>query len=646
MKQINIVVMNEHIKAVNEIIVEQGCLHPVKYGESEGITGLQGFHNENVLSEYRLLGERIDKITENCEIDFPEIKPEEYKKELDQLDCQQVRDRLSALESEYINLENAKKSLKIKNDSLEKIGSQYDDYSDFLELLHMKDSGVLEQFTGQIPTIKLGALQGALAGIPHLLFPVKEEKPWTVIVLAVLKKDVMGVKKSLGDFNYQEVTVSEEIKNDGQRGLERFKLETENVKKKRELISQNQERFHQKLIEELPVLDFYVAYMSLMNESQQYFKKTDRTCIISGFIPGDNVRVFVKSVKQVTSGQCYIEVREPSCSGKKEKVPYLFKNNFLFRPFEGLVKAYGIPEYRSIDPTPIFALSYMFMFGFMFGDVGDGLVLTLIGCYILLSKRFKVDLRQAGLLLTYCGIASMAFGLLYGSVFGVEDWIPALWLRPLHEINKLLKIGLFFGIGMISLGILINMINGVLTKNWSRAIFDKAGLLGGLIYWGAIGLIAKSYFLGNPASGWLWFAFIGLPCIMLFLKKPFEVFVEKKTPHEESLFTYLMEVVFEIVEIFMGYLANTFSFIRVGAFALSHAGLFVAIFSLAALVRQSAHGAVWSIVVLIFGNIIILLLEGMVVAIQAVRLEYYEFFTKFFVGEGILYKPISLKNKK
>ncbi len=644
MKQINIVVMNEHIKAVNEIIVEQGCIHPIKYGED--IAGLRGFHNENVLSEYRLLRERIDKIIENCEINFPETDLEKYREELNQLDCQQVRDKLSVLESEQITLENAEKSLKTKINSLEKIGSQYDDFGDFLELLHINNSGVLEQFTGQVPTIKLESLQGALTGIPHLLFPVKEEKPWTVIVLAVLKKDIIGIKKILSDVNYQEVALSEQIKNDGQRGLDRFKLDTENIKKKRELISQNKEGFHQKLVEELPVLDFYVAYMSLMSESQQYFRKTDRTCIVSGFIPGEYVRAFVKSVKQVTTGQCYIEVREPSCGDKKEKVPYYFKNNFLFKPFEGLVKAYGIPEYRTIDPTPIFAISYMLMFGFMFGDVGDGLVLTLAGCYVLFSKRFKVDLRQAGLLLMYCGIASMVFGFLYGSIFGVEDWLPALWLHPLHEIDKLLKIGLFFGIGMISLGIFINIANGVLTKNWSRAIFDKSGLLGGLIYWGVIGLIAKSYFLGNPASGWLWFVFIGLPCIMLFLKKPFEVIIENKTPHEESLFAYLMEVVFEIVEIFMGYLANTFSFIRVGAFALSHAGLFVAIFSLAALVRQSSHGAIWSAVVLVFGNIIILLLEGMVVGIQAVRLEYYEFFTKFFVGEGILYKPISLKNKK
>ncbi len=644
MKQINMVVMNEHIEAVNETIVEQGCIHPIKYDEN--IDGLHQVHNESVLSELRQLRERIDKIMENCDLSFPAPSIEKYKKEIGLLTPQIVKDKLSVLESEYTNIDNAEKSLNAKVNSLKKIGSQYDDFAEFLDLFQSKNSGLTEQFIGRVPSSKISSLRTALDGVSHLLFPVKEDNPWTVILLVVLKKDIMSVKKILDDFSYQVVDLSGQVKNDGQQGLDRFRSDTENIKEKREQISRSRELFNNKAVQELPVVDFYLSYMSLMAQSQQYFKKTDRTCVISGFIPDENVGKFVKRVKQVTSGDCYIEVREPSCGDGKQKVPYHFKNNFLFKPFEGLIKAYGIPEYRSIDPTPIFALSYMLMFGFMFGDVGDGLVLTVAGCFLLLSKRFKAGLRQAGLLLTYCGSVSIFFGFLYGSVFGVEDWLPALWLHPLHEIDKLLKLGLFFGITMISIGVFINIINGVLTKNWSRAIFDKSGLLGGLIYWGAIGLIAKSYFLGNPASGWMWFVFIGLPCIILFLKKPFEVVVEKKKPHEESLLSYLMEVVFEIVEIFMGYLANTFSFIRVGAFALSHAGLFVAIFSLSELVRQGSHGALWSGVVLVFGNIIILFLEGMVVAIQAVRLEYYEFFTKFFVGEGILYKPISLKNKE
>ena len=198
---------------------------------------------------------------------------------------------------------------------------------------------------------------------------------------------------------------------------------------------------------------------------------------------------------------------------------------------------------------------------------------------------------------------------------------------------------------MISVGIIINVLNFIITKKWSEAIFNKTGLLSGIIYWGLIGLIVKTLVFKHTVAGWLWFLIVGLPIIILFFKAPFERIADSKSHHDEGIFAYLMDTVFEIVEIFMGYIANTFSFIRVGAFALSHVGLFFAIFSLAEMLHKGAFGGISATVVIILGNILVLVLEGMIVTIQTIRLEYYEFFSKFFPGEGTLYKPLSLKDK-
>jgi V/A-type H+-transporting ATPase subunit I len=325
---------------------------------------------------------------------------------------------------------------------------------------------------------------------------------------------------------------------------------------------------------------------------------------------------------------------------KSQKVPVLLDNPDLIKPFEMMVTGFGVPEYTSVDPTLFVAISFLLMFGAMFGDIGQGLVLFAAG--IILTKQHRSLLSRVGFLMTYCGAAATVFGLLYGDFFGMEGIMPSLWMNPFHNISSFLPLAVALGIVLISLGIVINIINAVRAKEVSKVIFGKTGLIGGLIYWTGIALGLRYFvFKAGPLPLVLIVLLVGGPVFLLFLRAPVDKILSKRgRMFQEGFLTYFIETVIEVMEIFTGYLANTLSYIRVAAFALAHAGLFLAVFTLADLVKSTAMGSVGSILVVILGNIFIFVFEGMIVTIQGIRLEYYEFFSKFFEGEGKLYRPV------
>jgi V/A-type H+-transporting ATPase subunit I len=282
----------------------------------------------------------------------------------------------------------------------------------------------------------------------------------------------------------------------------------------------------------------------------------------------------------------------------------------------------------------------------MFGDVGHGLILFLLGLF--LSKKIKkLSIVQIGLIAMECGVMSIIFGFLYGSIFGFEHILPALWFHPMTNIYYFMKITIGFGIGIISLGLLLNIINSINNHDFLKGIFGEFGVMGLLFYWGCIGLLilymVKGEFISSNAY-LIWLIFI--PLIIIFFKEPLfnlynRLLLKKKVKILPShIGLYFLESFIEIGDTIIGFLSNTVSFIRVSAFALAHAGLFLAVFALAQTMQNLKGGIFWYWLIIILGNIGIIVIEGLVVSIQTIRLEYYEFFSKFFKGGGELYQPL------
>lgn len=310
--------------------------------------------------------------------------------------------------------------------------------------------------------------------------------------------------------------------------------------------------------------------------------------------------------------------------------PTKLKNNKIVKPFETIVEMYGLPNYTELDPTTFVAITAFLMFGFMFGDVGQGAIIFLIGLIMAKKKISMGAVFKAG------GVAAMIFGILYGSVFGREDLIPALVISPMENIQTMLICGIAIGVVLIILAMVLNIRNGIKNKDKKKIFFDTNGLAGLIFY--VLVLTSGVYFLLKGKM------FISIGILSIFIIIPllaimFKDFLATKLFKEKNLEkSSMVEKIFEVVEILLSFASNTISFVRIAAFAINHVGLCMAVYILSDMFTGSG-----SLAVAIIGNIIIIVLEGLIVGIQVLRLEYYELFSRFYTGDGKEYKPLREK---
>jgi V/A-type H+-transporting ATPase subunit I len=338
---------------------------------------------------------------------------------------------------------------------------------------------------------------------------------------------------------------------------------------------------------------------------------------LSGWVPRRSVETLHVRLADRLGNRYLLSLRDPA-PGEKDRVPSLTRHSRWLRPFVMLVHNYGVPRYGEIDPTPLFAVSFVLMFGLMFGDIGHGAVIAALGLFV-------PRLARARPLLVGAGASSSLFGLLYGSVFGFEGIIHPLWIAPLTDPVRMLLLALYWGIGFIALTALLTIINRLSEGHFKEALLSEKGVAGLLFYAGLL----------NAADSLFHTARLSLPAVAL-LTAPLAALVYHLWSQQRGPFSERLLVVgVETFETALGYITNTLSFLRVAAFSLNHVALAVAVFALARMMGTAGH---WTTVVL--GNLFILVLEGAIVAIQVLRLEYYEGFSRFFQGTGKAYRPL------
>ena len=359
--------------------------------------------------------------------------------------------------------------------------------------------------------------------------------------------------------------------------------------------------------------------------------------ILCGWMREADAKKFQKEIEQDENTFCIVEPEENRSA--MNKPPTRMRNPKLFQPFEMYVEMYGLPSYNEIDPTVLIGITYSILFGFMFGDAGQGLCL-LIGGFLL--YKFK-KIRLAGII-SCCGVFSTIFGFLFGSIFGFEDVIEPLWLRPakamtdlpfIGRLNTVFVVSVGLGMAIILLCMVLNIINSIRAKDVEKTWFDTNGAAG-LIFYGALTCVIVLYMTGNalPATAVLVVMFL-LPLAVMFFKEPLTAILEKKQEKMEGgVGMFLTQGVFELFEVLLSYFSNTLSFVRVGAFAVSHAAMMEVVLMLA-----GAEAGTPNWVVVILGNLFVCGMEGLIVGIQVLRLEYYELFSRFYRGSGRAFKP-------
>jgi V/A-type H+-transporting ATPase subunit I len=288
--------------------------------------------------------------------------------------------------------------------------------------------------------------------------------------------------------------------------------------------------------------------------------------------------------------------------------PQVLHNPAWLKPFELFARALGVPGGDEADPTPLLALVVPLLFGYMFGDVGQGLVLMAAGLWLM--RRF-----DAARLMVLCGASATLFGFLFGSLFGVEHIIPALWLHPLAHPLIVLAVPLVFAVLLLSVGQLLAGFGALAAGRARHWLAVDAGML--VLYLGLVGMLAA------PDLGLGWVALLGLAWYLAG-----SYWIAHRLLGALAALGHLAESGLQL-------LTNTLSFARVGAFALAHAALSAAIVTMA----DAAPG--WAaLLILILGNLVIILLEGLVVSIQTTRLVLFEFFNRFLKGTGRVFAPL------
>lgn len=515
----------------------------------------------------------------------------------------------------------------------------------------------LDLRVGEVGHGKAEDLGGKLAVYGGLLDRIDESSKF---ICLTLRRDISQVDALLEKFGWVETSDMELQKQAVSRIKGRLDEEHTKALGRRDevekavddVVAANQER--------LFAIWSNLRLNELCDQIKSYFAYTRNTTLFSGWVPADQAELVQRAIEEASEGQSVIEWTNADEMPRQE-VPVALTAPKALKPFQNIVNNYSTPEYGTINPTIFVMIAYLSMFGLMFADVGQGLVLLLVG--LLGTYGYKKNpLKKEGMLnrnvtalLVYLGLSSMVFGALFGSYFGLP-WLPALWFNYeaavaghaeglVHDVYGILGITIKFGIVIIYTGLVLNWINLLKKKAYLTMLLDKNGIIGGLLF--GIGLymgfgFVQSGYRTFPSSPWIG-PVITVCLILLFARGFIHYFVDLKKggghePVGKLVMAAVMEWLVDVLEIFTGYLSNTLSFMRVAGLGIAHASLMESFKMLSELVDGFG-----GIAIFILGNLLVIVLEGLSAGIQSLRLNYYEFFSRYFTGRGVAYEPVGLK---
>lgn len=415
---------------------------------------------------------------------------------------------------------------------------------------------------GKIPVEYYEKIQKDISRKNVIVFEIAREDNYVWIIYFTTKEYDRTVDSYFNVVKFERVWLPSEIGGIPEDAINKINSKIQECKK----IIQDETMYQKELKNKNEsVLLFMYRQLQLLvrinNVKKFIAHDEDGNFYIIGWIPTSEL----KEIMPKLSKEKEIEYKIKNHDEVASNPPTHLKNGKIASKFETIVEMYGTPNYTETDPTLFVAITTFLMFGFMFGDVGQGLVIAIIGLILTKKKKSLGPIFIAG------GISAIIFGFAYGSIFGKEGIIPALVISPMENITTMLASGIIFGIVLMLGARIINFRNKIKNKD------------------------------------------------------------EKKVKEKSSL----IEKLFGIIEKILSIVSNTISFVRLAAFAINHVGLCMAVYILSNMVNGAG-----SLAIAIIGNILVIVLEGLIVAIQVLRLEYYELFSRFYKGDGKPYKPI------
>lgn len=761
-----------NLKRVNKTLVkcfESNCFHiiPVKSGAGDSESRFRALKSK---SPFAPIVNRSRALADGLGIEIKRVDYDDVNMSVS-VDFDRY---LKVIESRYRELSDKKTEIEenLKDHStalmqVEKLSGLDTDFSEIFACKYVK-----LRF-GRLPVDSIPKLE-YYSDRNFICYNFKEENGYVPILYITPAAEAMETDDLFDSLFFERVRLPDYFKGDADKTktsmiklVKEENLKLDEVKESIAALKAEVEEEFLKVVSKLIALD------------QSYFLRVNVLAVnnkfsMSGYVPKRRLKEFKASVESVQD----VTVREkPLDSEPNSSPPVMLRNCWLFRPFEMFVKMYGFPNYNCFDPTPYVAITFMLIFGIMFGDLGQGLLITVFG--IVLDKWRKVKLAPV---MQRIGITSAIFGVLYGSVFGNEEIIEPFFKIPsvykalgyssapenIFRVSTLLLIAAIgIGVILVLISMTMNVVTNIRTSKWlSEAVINPSGIVGMIFYASVMIGVALQLGLGIPVFSTPYvMCLIVLPLVLLFFKEPIvslitrllknggkkstnivravktysdavstllninetdellneisnsitlkaqygvmkissynslkssssgkfifypfendeenvngvyitlakdfaEVdrefqnsgFKKMKMPEHikdirkekalglsryiaevkkehKSVGSFIIEGFIELFEACLTYITNTMSFLRIGGFILSHAGMMLVVSTLA-----GSEMSVKYILVQVLGNLFVIGMEGFLVGIQVLRLEFYEIFSRFYKGDGKPFSPVT-----
>lgn len=627
MTEITILTTEDYLRPISDYLIKFGEFEvkPVRTKDAAKLTKLnKGKDTDN--ERFSNLKTRLDRLSVNMGIDEKTIKSTLNEREA--LSFDEIESRLSKIENRfYYNhslLEELEKEeielrlKKLKHQIRENIMAKNLPKEFFVAII------VVAKYETQ-PVIK------NLSTLPSVVEEIEVFGDFSVIFVSLPQAYKNEVLKLSASF-IKLIDISEVLKET--IDIEQVKRKLREVEIEKKKMKSIIEKIRETDTEEILTLYKGLWFVNSSLKIKSSSIRGGKLILFSGWIPAKHKEEVSRKILEITDGISVIETNDAEKIYRQDKqivIPTKLNNPKQLSSFESLVKLYAIPRFYEVDPTIIFAFLYVLFYGMMFGDVGQGLALSLVSA--LLFWKFKGFRVVSGLGIAV-GISAAIFGFLYGSVFGIEEKIiPAMWTSPLHDVLKLMKVSIAIGFIVISVGLILNIINTSREGNIPKLLLSSKGISGLIFYTSLVGYPIYLIIFGGTLNVTIMLLGVGIPMLLFVVESIIE---SVKHHHKVSPVT----VVFELFEVFISFVSNTISFIRIAGFALNHTALMITFFSIANVISGTTIGDIMGFFIIVFGQIFIIGFEGFIVGIQALRLSFYEFFTKFFRGGGKAFEPV------
>ncbi len=639
MKLIDITANLDQLDVVLARFIDVKEFHPVLASEIvERVHGLTSFVDENPCST---LLQEISDIEAKYDLHFPVIEQDEQVYNFNEM---------------YDYLVNVKEQLSKEIARIKELEDHIREYNDALIQVKNIDSldiPLEDLFACEFVSIRFGRLPNDsveklkfFQSKPFVFksFNFDQNNSWCMYFTTdEYKREVDNIFSSLF---FERIFIPDFVHGKPKEAIDALEKEIASAKKMVDKYRNDMVDITEGCSNKISCIKGELLFLNRIFEAKKYVVGLGDKFQISGFVEQGKVA----EVEKVFEGISDVEVKSNEAdSDRRITPPTKLKNGWFTKPFGIFVEMYGLPGYKDLDPTPIVAITYSLLFGIMFGDVGQGLVLILVGWLLWHYKKMKL-----GAVGVRIGIASTIFGFLYGSVFGLEEVLDHFFhetlgisFLPLKVMDNSFTMNLMIGAiaigaGLIIMSMILNLITQVRKKHYIEFVCSHNGIAGLTLFVFILGGVALQF--GEIASIFnifTIFGFVVLPLMLILFKEPIERKIHGRKMFPTGFGGFFVEGFFELFEVMLSYITNTMSFLRVGGFILSHAGMMIVVQTLA---FGNIHHITWtfgSVLTMVLGNIFVMALEGLIVGIQVLRLEFYEMFSRYYVGNGIAFNALN-----